>query len=64
MLPMGNMQLPEGVYDVTSTKMVRYRILMDSMTPKELDDPGLINSSRMQRIARAPAALPRKCGNF
>ncbi len=39
MLPLGNMELPEGVYDVTSTKMVRYRIIMDSMTPKELDDP-------------------------
>ncbi len=64
MLPMGNMHLPEGVYDVTSTKMVRYRILMDSMTHKESDDPGLINSSRMQRIARAPGALPKKCGNF
>ena len=44
MLPMGNMELPEGVYDVTSTKMVRYRIIMDSMSPKELDDPALINS--------------------
>jgi signal recognition particle subunit SRP54 len=52
MLPMGNMELPEGVYDVTSTKMVRYRIIMDSMTAGELDDPTLINSSRMQRIAR------------
>ena len=39
MLPLGNMELPEGVYDVTSTKMVRYRIIMDSMTPTELDDP-------------------------
>ena len=37
---------------------------MDSMTPKELDDPGLINSSRMQRIARAPAVVPKKYGNF
>ncbi|MGD0535425.1 MAG: signal recognition particle protein Srp54 [Methanoregula sp.] len=60
MLPMGNMQLPEGVYDVTSTKMVRYRILMDSMTPKELDDPGLINSSRMQRIARGAGGTPEE----
>ena len=34
MLPLGNMELPEGVYDVTSTKMVRYRIIMDSMTPR------------------------------
>ena len=56
MLPMGNMQLPEGVYDVTSTKMVRYRIIMDSMSPKELDDPGLLNSSRMQRIAHGAGA--------
>jgi len=58
MLPMGNMELPEGVYDVTSTKMVRYRIIMDSMTPFELDDPSLINSSRMQRIARGAGASP------
>ena len=58
MLPLGNMQVPEGVYDVTSTKMVRYRIIMDSMTPNELDDPGLINSSRMQRIAHGSGATP------
>jgi len=58
MLPMGNMELPEGVYDVTTTKMVRYRIIMDSMTPFELDDPTLINSSRMQRIARGAGATP------
>jgi len=58
MLPLGKMELPEGVYDVTSTKMIRYRIIMDSMTPKELDDPTLINSSRMQRIARGAGATP------
>ena len=58
MLPMGNMEFPEGVYDVTSTKMMRYRIIMDSMTPKELDDPALINSSRMQRIAHGAGATP------
>ena len=58
MLPLGNMELPEGVYDVTSTKMVRYRIIMDSMTPAELDDPALINSSRMQRIAHGAGATP------
>jgi len=58
MLPLGNMELPEGVYDVTSTKMVRYRIIMDSMTSTELDDPSLINSSRMQRIAHGAGATP------
>ncbi|MCX6681880.1 MAG: signal recognition particle protein Srp54 [Methanoregula sp.] len=56
MLPLGNMELPSDVYDVTSTKMVRYRIIMDSMTSIELDDPSLINSSRMQRIAHGAGA--------
>jgi signal recognition particle subunit SRP54 len=56
MLPLGNMELPSDVYDVTSTKMVRYRIIMDSMTSAELDDPALINSSRMQRIANGAGA--------
>jgi len=58
MLPLGNMELPEGIYDVTSTKMVRYRIIMDSMTPHELDDPSLINSSRMSRVAHGAGATP------
>jgi len=56
MLPLGNMELPADVYDVTSTKMVRYRIIMDSMTSAELDDPSTINSSRMQRIALGAGA--------
>ncbi len=56
MLPLGNMELPSDVYDVTSTKMVRYRIIMDSMTSAELDDPSLISSSRMQRIAHGAGA--------
>lgn len=51
MLPLGSMEIPDGVYEVTGTKMVRYRIIMDSMTTQELDDPSTINSSRTHRIA-------------
>jgi len=60
MLPLGNMQVPEGVYDVTSTKMNRYRIIMDSMTGAELDDPTLISSSRIQRVAHGAGAAPEE----
>jgi signal recognition particle subunit SRP54 len=60
MLPLGNMQVPEGVYDVTSTKMNRYRIIMDSMTGAELDDPSLISSSRIQRVATGAGATPEE----
>ena len=58
MLPMGNMELPTDVYDVTSTKMARYRIIMDSMTAEELDDPSVLGSSRIQRIAFGAGATP------
>jgi signal recognition particle subunit SRP54 len=51
MLPLGNVEIPNDVYEVTGTKMVRYRIIMDSMTQEELDDPAVISSSRMHRIA-------------
>jgi signal recognition particle subunit SRP54 len=58
MLPMGNMEIPSDVADVTATKMGRYRILMDSMTATELDDPSVINSSRIQRIALGAGGTP------
>ena len=45
-------------YDITSTKMARYKVIMDSMTPSELDDPAVIGSSRVQRIARGAGVAP------
>ncbi len=58
MLPLGNMEISGDVFDVTSNKMTRYRIIMDSMTGAELDDPSCIGSSRVQRIARGAGATP------
>lgn len=58
MLPLGNVEIPNDVYEVTGTKMVRYRIIMDSMTHEELDDPAVISSSRMHRIATGAGASP------
>jgi signal recognition particle subunit SRP54 len=38
--------------------MLRYRVIMDSMTAQELDDPSLISSSRIQRVAMGAGATP------
>ncbi len=58
MLPLGGMQIPpDDAYDITSTKMQRYKVIMDSMTSPELDDPSMIGSSRIQRIARGGAGV-------
>jgi signal recognition particle subunit SRP54 len=58
MLPLGNVQIPDDAYDVTSVKMQRYKVIMDSMTASELDDPSVIGSSRVQRIARGAGVSP------
>ncbi len=51
MLPMGGMKVPSEALDGTADKMKKFRIIMDSMTPQELDEPSIINSSRMMRVA-------------
>ena len=56
MLPMGGMDLPTEALDVTASKMNKYKIIMDSMTPIELDDPTVLNGSRVHRIAMGAGA--------
>jgi signal recognition particle subunit SRP54 len=58
MLPLGGMEIPTDAYDVTSTKMARYKVIMDSMTSVELDEPQGITSSRIQRISAGAGATP------
>lgn len=56
MLPLGGMEVPAEAVDVTTVKMERYRVIMDSMTPTELDDPTVLNGSRVHRIAMGAGA--------
>jgi signal recognition particle subunit SRP54 len=60
MIPLGNVEVPGEVYDVTSSKMSRYRYIMDSMTGTELDDPSVLSSSRIQRIATGSGSSPEE----
>ncbi|MDD4254520.1 MAG: signal recognition particle protein Srp54 [Methanofollis sp.] len=58
MLPLGGLQIPDDAYDVTSTKMDRYKVIMDSMTNVELEDPQVISGSHVQRISRGAGVSP------
>jgi signal recognition particle subunit SRP54 len=53
MLPLGSMgmDVPDEVMDTTADKMKQYKIIMNSMTPIELDDPTILSGARVQRIA-------------
>lgn len=56
MLPLGSMglggaKLSDKDLDATSEKMKYYKVIMDSMTAAERDDPKVISSSRIHRIS-------------
>lgn len=53
MIPgMGQLQLPKDLIGVQEKKLKKWKYILNSCTKKELEDPELIDSSRMQRIAK------------
>ncbi len=46
------------MYRMTQDKMKGYKVIMDSMTAAEKDDPKLIGSSRIGRIALGAGKPP------
>ncbi len=60
MLPLGGMgmKIPDDACDVTQDKMSRYRVLMDSMTEEELENPRVVGSSRIKRISVGAGCSP------
>ncbi|MBD3191455.1 MAG: signal recognition particle protein [Candidatus Heimdallarchaeota archaeon] len=52
--------LPEGFEDTSEENMKKFMCMMESMTAEELDDPSVIKSSRIQRIARGSGTDPQE----
>lgn len=48
----------EQVYE-TQEKLRKFRVIMDSMTRKELENPNIIKSSHVKRIARGAGVEPK-----
>ena len=51
LLPFGGKMKEEDVYK-TQQKLKKYKVIMDSMTKEELENPNIIRASRIKRIAR------------
>jgi signal recognition particle subunit SRP54 len=60
MLPMGGLgfELSDKEYQMTKDRLDKYRVVMDSMTAVELEDPKVITASRIKRISRGSGASP------
>jgi signal recognition particle subunit SRP54 len=48
----GQAKLKDEDMDSTETKLQKFRVIMDSMTDEEMNDPNIIRASRIKRIAR------------
>lgn len=52
MIPgMGQLKLPKEALDIQEGKLEKWKFAMDSMTREELEDPDIISSERVDRIA-------------
>lgn len=49
---MGLVNIPKEMIETSEEKLKIYQYIMDSMTKKELEDPELIDNSRIKRIAK------------
>ena len=60
MLPLGGMgiELSDKEYQMTKDRLDKYRVVMDSMTAAELEDPRIITASRIKRISQGSGAPP------
>jgi signal recognition particle subunit SRP54 len=53
MIPgMGNVKIPKGALQVQEGKLKKWKVIMQSMTKKELEEPEILTRSRLERIAK------------
>ncbi|MEM4576774.1 MAG: signal recognition particle protein Srp54 [Candidatus Nezhaarchaeales archaeon] len=52
MIPGFGLSLPDEIADVAQEKLDKWTVIVKSMTKEELENPEVINRSRMRRIAR------------
>ena len=48
----GKSRVKQEDMDTTEIKLQKFRIIMDSMTDEEMNDPNIVRASRIKRIAR------------
>jgi len=60
MLPVGlGGKMTEGSLDDTQSKMKVFKVIMDSMTEEEMENPKMIKSGRVKRISRGAGVDPK-----
>ncbi|MDI9644595.1 MAG: signal recognition particle protein Srp54 [Candidatus Verstraetearchaeota archaeon] len=59
-IPGMGLSLPKEAMDLSEERMKRWMVIMQSMTEEELEEPHLIDGSRIRRIARGSGTTPKE----
>jgi signal recognition particle subunit SRP54 len=52
MIPGMSYDIPEDMLNTAEGRLEKWRVMIQSMTPEEREDPKIFNASRMKRVAR------------
>ncbi len=52
MIPGMSYNVPEEMLDTAEDRLEKWRVMIQSMTPEERDNPKIFNASRIRRVAR------------
>ncbi|MDI9609432.1 MAG: signal recognition particle protein Srp19, partial [Candidatus Verstraetearchaeota archaeon] len=58
-IPGMGLSLPKEAMDLSEERMKKWMVIMQSMTQEELEEPHIIDGSRMRRIARGSGTTPK-----
>ncbi len=59
MLPGMSYDVPEDMLNMAEDRLEKWRVIIQSMRPEEKDNPKLLNSSRVRRVARGSGTSER-----
>jgi len=60
MIPGMGSNIPKEFVESSEDNLAKYRVIMDSMTEKELRDPKIVHFSRIKRIAKGSGTRPEE----
>jgi signal recognition particle subunit SRP54 len=59
MLPGMSYNIPEDMLNTAEDRLEKWRVIIQSMRPEEKDNPKILNSSRVRRVARGSGTSER-----
>lgn len=59
MLP-GVSKIPDDALNIAEDRLAKWRVIIQSMTPEERDNPKIFNASRMKRVARGSGTAEKE----